>query len=298
MSISCEISNNTNYLDGHLIPFFKMHGCGNDFVLIDNECLLKKENVNISVLGKNICNRNFGIGADGMILFMPSEKADFRMRIINSDGSEAEMCGNGIRCFTHYIELKGRMTKKTIEVETLAGIIKPTLITSESDEAKIMVNMGTPKLKPKEIPISGFKGKSVVNKELKVDDRTFNITTVSMGNPHCVIFLDDLDNFDFKYWGEKIENHSTFPNKTNVEFAKVDDKGNVTVKVWERGCGATLACGTGACATLVAGVLNNLIDKKANIHLPGGTLEIEWNDNNELIMTGSSMIVFTGVFGI
>ena len=220
MSINCETLSNSNYLDGHLIPFFKMHGCGNDFILIDYECLLKKD-VDVSVLAKNICDRNFGIGADGMILFLPSEKADFRMRIINSDGSEAEMCGNGIRCFTHYIDLKGRMTKKAIEVETLAGIIKPSLIKSESDEAKVMVNMGSPKLKPVDIPILGFDGESIVNQELKVEDRTFNITTVSMGNPHCVIFLDDLDNFDFKYWGEKIEKHSAFPNKTNAKTINV-----------------------------------------------------------------------------
>ena len=223
------------------------------------------------------------------------------MQIINSDGSEPEMCGNGIRCFARYLELSGKTSKKELNIETLAGIIKPSLV-EQDENTLVRVDMGEPRLKPDEIPIKtpevGEPVTKVINQPLKVEDQIFNINAVSMGNPHCIIFLEDLDNFNFEYWGPKLENYFMFPRKTNVEFVKVEDRHNLRVKVWERGAGPTLACGTGACATLVAAVLNGLTEKKANVHLPGGTLEIEWTEDNHVIMTGPADLSFAGFFNI
>ncbi|GIW22430.1 MAG: diaminopimelate epimerase [Candidatus Sericytochromatia bacterium] len=270
------------------IPFIKMHGCGNDFIIIDYNHL---ENIDIQAFSKKICNRNFGIGADGLIISYPTEHCDFKMRIINSDGSESEMCGNGIRCFAHYLRLTGKTNKDYLEIETLAGIIKPHFVKYEKNVSFIKVNMGKPILEPEKIPINNFKDK-VISEKYLFENKEFTINAVSMGNPHCIIFVKDLDKFDFYYWGPKIEKHNLFPKKTNVEFAQVIDNKNIKVKVWERGAGETLACGTGACATLVTSFLNNFTENKANIHLPGGTLNIEWNDN--IYMTGPSEFVFFG----
>jgi len=270
------------------IPFVKMHGCGNDFILIDSEYL---ESTNIINLSKKLCDRHFGIGADGVIIAYESNNYDFKMRIINSDGSEPEMCGNGIRCFAHYLRLTNKTNKENLEIETLAGIIKPSFVKYDEKTSLIKVNMGKPIFDPKVIPVNNFQEK-IISEKYFFDDTEFTINCISMGNPHCVIFLDNLDNLDFYYWGPKIESDSLFPKKTNVEFAKVIDNENIKVKVWERGAGETLACGTGACATLVASNLNKLTKNKANIHLPGGTLNIEWNEN--VYMTGSSELVFSG----
>jgi diaminopimelate epimerase len=283
-----------NYPGKTAVPFVKMQGCGNDFIIMEGKDI--PADFNLSELAKNACERNFGIGADGIILVLPSEKADFRMQIINSDGSEPEMCGNGIRCFAKYLELSGKTDKKELDIETLAGLIKATLV-EKNGETLVRVDMGEPRLNPHEVPVWGFEGDSVINQQIRKEDKPFNITAVSMGNPHCVIFMDDLDSFDFDYWGPRLESYTdVFPKKTNVEFVKVEDKENLRLKVWERGAGPTLACGTGACATLVAAVLNNLSDKKASVHLPGGTLEIEWAENNHLIMTGPAEVSFAGVF--
>lgn len=284
-----------NYLGKNVVPFVKMQGCGNDFIIVENSILLM--DLDLHELGKKVCDRNFGIGADGLIIVHPSDNYDYRMQIINSDGSEPEMCGNGIRCFAKYLYLSGKTTKEELEIETLAGIIRPSIV-KKDDKAFVRVDMGEPRLKPSEIPVTGFDLEQVVNQELKVENETFKITTVSMGNPHCMIFLDSYDNLDFNYWGPKLETFSAFPKKTNVEFVIAEDRENLRVKVWERGAGPTLACGTGACATLVAANLNGLADKKANVHLPGGTLEIEWADNNRLIMTGPAEVSFTGFFNI
>lgn len=282
-----------NYLGQNAVPFVKMQGCGNDFILVEGSDI--PLGVNLPEFAIKACNRNFGIGADGLILILPSEKADYKMQIINSDGSEPEMCGNGIRCFTKYLVLSGKTTKKDFEIETLAGIIKPSLV-EINGETQVRVDMGEPGLKPDEIPVKGYDGDSVINQQLRIEDKPFNITTVSMGNPHCVIFMDDFDNLNFDSWGSKLEGYTeVFPQKTNVEFVKVEDRENLRVKVWERGAGPTLACGTGACGVLVAAVLNNLSGKKANVHLPGGTLQIEWDDNNHLIMTGPAEVSYAGV---
>lgn len=289
------MENTFKYYHGkQAVPFVKMQGCGNDFILAEGTDI--PADFNLADLARNICNRNFGIGADGLILVLQSEKADYKMKIINSDGSEPEMCGNGIRCFAKYLNLSGKTTKKDLEIETLAGIIKPVLVEGTSGTL-VRVDMGKPRLKPKDIPVKSFDGDSVINQQLRIEDKPFNITAVSMGNPHCVIFMDDLDNFNFNYWGPRLEsNTEVFPQKTNVEFVQVEDRENLRVKVWERGAGPTLACGTGACAVLVAAVLNNLAARKANVHLPGGTLEIEWAENNHLIMTGPAEVSFAGVF--
>lgn len=285
-----------NFSTGKQIPFVKMHGCGNDFILTD--FIPDFENISLNDLAIKLCDRNFGIGADGLILNYPSEKADFKMRIINSDGSEPEMCGNGIRCFARYLELSGKTEKKSLTIETLAGIIKPELIKNDG-VSFVKVDMGEPILNPEKVPVSGFNSDSVVNQLLEVDEQKFNFTAVSMGNPHCIIYVDNLETLAFNNLGPKIEsNTKVFPKKINVEFVKVEDRNNLTVKVWERGAGATLACGTGACAVLVSSVLNGHSEKKAKVHLPGGTLEIEWNDENRLIMTGPAEFVFSGFFGI
>ncbi len=285
----------TTLINKGSLPFVKMQGCGNDFILVESSLIIMDED--LTQLAKNLCNRNFGIGADGLIVSHPSETADFRMQIINSDGSEPEMCGNGIRCFAKYLTMSGKTDKNDIEVETLAGIIKPTIINS-NDDSQVMVDMGEPILIPNQIPVSGFDLDRVINQDLEIEGKLFKINMVSMGNPHCVIFVDDLDKIDFNYWGPTIESFKAFPKKTNVEFVKVEDKNNLRVKVWERGAGATLACGTGACATLVAANLNGLSDKKANVHLPGGTLNIDWHDDNRIIMTGPAEVSFVGVFNL
>lgn len=277
------------------LPFIKMQGCGNDFILVESSLILMDRDLHS--LAEKICNRNYGVGADGLIISHPSENADFRMQIINSDGSEPEMCGNGIRCYAKYLELSGMTDKKDLEIETLAGIIKPTIVDKDS-QMQVKVDMGEPILEPSRIPVIGFDTEKVINQDLDIENNVFKINAVSMGNPHCVIFVDDLDALDFEKWGPIIESFKAFPKKTNVEFVKVQDKNNLKVKVWERGAGPTLACGTGACAVLVASVLNDLSDKKANVHLPGGTLEIEWTEDNRLIMTGPAEMSFAGVYNL
>lgn len=282
-----ELTNNN-------FPFVKMHGSGNDFVIIDMS--EKLNGVDLHKLAERLCNRNFGIGADGLMIVHPSEIADFRMQIINSDGSEPEMCGNGIRCFAKYLYLSGKTEKKALEIETLAGIIRPEIV-EKNGSMQVKVDMGEPILKPELVPVSGFDGDIVLNQELKVEDTTFNITTVSMGNPHCIIYVDSFENLNFEYWGPKLESYTqAFPKKINVEFVTVEDEQNLHVKVWERGAGPTLACGTGACAVLTSSVLNKKAGRKANVHLPGGTLEIEWLDNNRIFMTGPAEVSFTGFF--
>jgi diaminopimelate epimerase len=282
-----------NTIEKNSLPFVKMQGCGNDFILIESSLILM--DIDLHKLAEKMCNRNYGIGADGLIISHPSEKSDFRMQIINSDGSEPEMCGNGIRCFAKYIDMSSKVNKKDLEIETLAGIIKPSIV-EIGNSTQVKVDMGEPILKPLDVPILGFDNDKVINKDLEIHGNVFKINAVSMGNPHCIIFVDDLEKVDFEHWGPIIESFKSFPKKTNVEFVKVEDRNNLRVKVWERGAGPTLACGTGACATLVAAVLNNLSEKNANVHLPGGTLQIEWREDNRVIMTGPAEVSFAGVF--
>ena len=277
------------------ISFVKMHGLGNDFVLID--CLNKSlgDSSFLSYLAKRLCNRNFGIGADGLMLILSSSKADLRMRIFNSDGSEAQMCGNGIRCFAKYAYENKLVSKNKFKVETLAGIIIPELTISNNNILGVKVNMGIPKLRRREIPMNGEDTTTVVDETLKINpEQAFKITCVSMGNPHCIIFVNDVQSIPVDEIGPKIENHPLFPEKTNVEFIHILNRKEINFRVWERGVGETLACGTGACASLVASVLNNKSERQAIIHLTGGDLDIQWADNGHLYMTGPAELVFRG----
>lgn len=275
-----------------------MHGLGNDFILID--CINKSlsDSLFLSYLAKKLCDRNFGIGADGLILILPSSKADLRMRIFNYDGSEAQMCGNGIRCFAKYAYENKLVSKIKFTVETLAGIITPELIFQDLKNKKVLrikVNMGTPKLRRREIPMNGEDTPTVMDETLKINpEQTFKITCVSMGNPHCITFVNDVQSILVDEIGPKIENHPLFPEKTNVEFIHVLNRKEINFRVWERGVGETLACGTGACAALVASVLNKKTDREATIHLPGGDLNIQWDDDGHVYMTGPSELVFRG----
>jgi len=277
------------------IDFVKMHGLGNDFVLIN--CLNKSlgDSSFLSYLAKKLCDRNFGIGADGLMLILSSFKADLRMRIFNSDGSEAQMCGNGIRCFAKYAYENKLVSKNKFKVETLAGIIIPELTISNNNILGVKVNMGVPKLRRREIPMSGEDTTTVTDETLKINpEQTFKITCVSMGNPHCIIFVNDVQSIPINKIGPKIENHPLFPEKTNVEFIQVLNKQEINFRVWERGAGETLACGTGACAALVAAVLNKKTDRKTTVHLPGGDLDIQWANDGYVYMTGPAELVFSG----
>ena len=274
------------------MKFTKMHGAGNDYVYVD--CF--KETVdNPAETAIKVSNRNFGIGSDGLILIMPTDKADVRMRMFNSDGSESEMCGNGIRCVAKYAYDHGIVTKTEITAETGAGILTLQLFPNAANKVdRVRVNMGPPRLSREEIPMNGTPAAQVVAEELTVLDKTFKITCVSMGNPHCIIYVDDVDNFPVATYGPLIENHQLFPRRTNVEFIQIISRTEVKQRTWERGAGETLACGTGASAVCVAGVLNNLTDRKILNHLAGGDLELEWVENGPVFMTGPATEVFSG----
>ena len=274
------------------MKFTKMHGAGNDYVYVD--CF--KETVeNPAETAIKVSNRNFGIGSDGLILIMPTDKADVRMRMFNSDGSESEMCGNGIRCVAKYAYDHGIVTKTEITAETGAGILTLQLFpNAENKVERVRVNMGPPRLSREEIPMNGTPTPQVVAEELAVLDKTFKITCVSMGNPHCIIYVDDVDNFPVATYGPLIENHQLFPRRTNVEFIQIISRSEVKQRTWERGAGETLACGTGASAVCAAGVLNNLTDRKILNHLAGGDLELEWVENGPVFMTGPATEVFNG----
>lgn len=276
------------------MDFVKMHGLGNDFVILDLTNHPELNSRDFSQIAVKLCNRNFGVGADGIILVLPSQKDDIRMRIFNADGSEAEMCGNGIRCFAKYVYERNIVPKTEMKVETLAGTIVSRLEIKGNGVANITVDMGKPRLERSSIPMKGPEGK-VISEELEVDGELYKITAVSMGNPHCVIFVDELEKLYLKSIGPRIETHPAFPQKTNVEFVKVEGPDEVTMRVWERGAGETMACGTGACAVVVAGVLNNKIQRKTRVNLPGGVLLIEWSsDDGRVYMTGPATQVFEG----
>ncbi|AHF07660.1 diaminopimelate epimerase [Desulfitobacterium metallireducens] len=279
------------------MEFVKMHGLGNDFVFIDHFNKQPAEGESegdYPELARRLCHRQFGVGSDGLIAVLPSQVADARMRIFNLDGSEPEMCGNGIRCFARYIFDQGYIKKNTIQVETLAGILTLQLTLEGEKVTGVRVDMGEPILKPGLIPVLA-QGEPVVGAKLEVEGQEFEYTAVSMGNPHCVIFVDDYKNLDFEHLGPAIEKHPLFPRKTNVEFIRVDSRGEITMKVWERGAGPTLACGTGACASTVAAILNGKIERKVTVHLPGGDLFIEWGEDNRVYMTGPATYVFRGI---
>ena len=273
------------------MKFEKWQGCGNDFVLID-----RRETDSIDGIdAKKICDRHFGIGADGVIFILPSTVASARMRIFNADRSEAEMCGNGIRCFAKYLIGHGLVDQKIIPIETGAGVL-----TVELKGDDVTVDMGEPILEGDRIPVIGFGDRRIIDEPIAISDgREYQMTCVSMGNPHCVVFLDSFEGFDqdrLENLGPRFENHEKFPRKINTEFVHAIDRQTLRMRVWERGAGNTLACGTGACATAVAGVLSGRSERRVKILLDGGELELEWRaSDNHVMMSGAARKVFEGM---
>ena len=278
-----------------MIKFTKMQGLGNDYVYMD---AIHQKIENESSLAQFVSNRHFGIGSDGLILICKSDVADFKMRMFNSDGSEAEMCGNGIRCVGKFVYDKGLTDKTTVTIETLAGIKTLKLNTKAGKVETVKVDMGEPILSPKEIPVISDE-EPVKNLMLEAEGRKFKFTCVSMGNPHAITEVENTEKFDVEKYGKVLEVDKAFPNKTNVEFIQIIDKNHVKMRVWERGAGETLACGTGACATAVACYLNGKTDRNVEVELLGGKLFIEWNEeNNHIYMTGPAVTVFEGMLEI
>lgn len=283
--------------------FTKMQGLGNDFILID--CIREacpSEAKALDALGKRLCDRRLGIGADQLLLLLPSGRADFQMRIFNADGGEVEMCGNGIRCLAKYIWDRNLSDKSVLEIETPAGIIRP-----EKAGEMVRVDMGEPVFEPARIPVNitaesntplppfskGGRG-GIIDYPLRVDDKEFHITCVSMGNPHAVIMVEDVSGFPVKYYGPMIEQHPIFPRRVNVEFIEVLTDREIRMRVWERGSGETTACGTGASAVAAAAHLKGLTGRNVTVHLLGGDLSIEWAADNHIYMTGPAVEVFEG----
>ena len=266
-----------------------MHGLGNDYVVVDNrgECIKENE---VRDLAEKLCRRKFSIGADGLLLIYNSENADARMRVFNNDGSEAEMCGNGIRSFAKYCYENNIVRKEVLDVETLAGIKTAWLTVKGGEVTKVKVNMGKPSFEREAVPMVG-EGRCV-DETLEVDGMSLRVTCLSIGNPHCITFVEDVDSFPVCEVGPKVENHTYFPNRTNMDFVQVLSRSELRVRVWERGCGETLACGTGACASVIAGNLLQKVDSKAIVRLKGGDLEIEYDEN--VWMTGTAEKVYVG----
>ena len=276
------------------MKFIKMHGAGNDYVYINGfeEQVDQPEKLAIAV-----SDRHFGVGSDGLILILPSKVADVRMRMFNADGSEAEMCGNGIRCVAKFSADSGLVSGDEIRIETKTGILPLKLyFGSDHKVDRVRVNMGMPQLMPAEIPVLTDNETIIVDLPLNILDRTFAITCVSMGNPHCVIFVDQLDDFHVEYYGSAIEKHPMFPNRINVEFVEQISRSEVKQRTWERGAGETLACGTGASAVAVAGVLSGRTERSITNRLRGGSLQLEWSEAGDVFMTGPATEVFPGEF--
>ncbi|MUL37669.1 diaminopimelate epimerase [Gloeocapsopsis dulcis] len=279
-----------------MIEFAKYHGLGNDFILIDNR--LSSQPVVTPEQAIKLCDRHFGIGADGVIFALPGQNGtDYTMRIFNSDGSEPEMCGNGIRCLAAFVaEIDGDQPESQKRIHTLAGTITPQIMPN----GQVKVDMGIPRLLAGEIPTTlCSEDVKVVDEPLEVAGQNWNVTCVSMGNPHCITFVEDVTAISLENIGPQFEHHTVFPQRTNTEFIQVVHRDYLKMRVWERGAGATLACGTGACAALVAGVLTGKCDRLATVELPGGCLQIEWSQiDQRLLMTGPAQRVFTGVVEI
>jgi diaminopimelate epimerase len=274
------------------MKFTKMHGAGNDYVYVDG---FREKIDDPAELARAVSDRHFGIGGDGLILILPSTRAAVRMRIFNSDGSEAEMCGNGLRCVAKYAHDHGLVKDLAITVETGAGLLPVEMFANAAGLVeRVRVNMGKPRLTRGEIPMTGPAEQKVIDHELPVLDRTFRITCVSMGNPHCVIYVDDVATFPVATFGPAIEHHELFPRRANVEFVQVLSPTEVRQRTWERGAGETLACGTGASAVTVAGLLTGRTGPQLLNHLAGGDLELAWDGSGEVFMTGPAAEVFTG----
>ncbi len=274
-----------------MLKFTKMQGLGNDYVYMD---AIHQKIGNASSLAKAVSNRHWGIGSDGLILIDKSDVADFKMRMFNPDGSESEMCGNGIRCVGKFVYDKELTNSTEVTIETLAGIKNLKLKVENKKVKMITVDMGEPIWEADKIPAMSDKA-PVKNLKIKARDREFLATCVSMGNPHAVIVLEDIETFDVEKYGKAIESAPIFPNRTNVEFIKIEDRNHIKMRVWERGTGETLACGTGACSCVVAGVLNDILDRNIVVKLLGGNLQIEWKkEDNHVYMTGTAVTVFEG----
>ncbi|MGN0438217.1 MAG: diaminopimelate epimerase [Lachnospiraceae bacterium] len=273
------------------MKFTKMHGLGNDYVYVN--CFEEKLE-NPSEISVKVSDRHFGIGSDGLILIKPSDVADFRMDMYNADGSQAEMCGNGIRCVAKYVYDYGLTDKTSISIETLAGIKYLDLQVEDGKAVMITVNMGSPILTPDLIPVVSDKEK-VVGESIIVQGKEYGMTCVSMGNPHCIVFVDDTKNFPLDKVGPDFECHELFPKRVNTEFVQIIDRKTVNMRVWERGSGETLACGTGACASTVACILNGLTEDEITLHLLGGDLKVRWDQKENLVyMTGPATVVYDG----
>ena len=273
------------------MKFTKMHGCGNDYVYVN--CF--EETVeNPGLVSKKISDRHFAIGSDGLILICPSNIADFRMEMYNSDGSEGAMCGNGVRCIAKYVYDYGLTDKTYVSLETKAGIKYLDMTVKDGKVAMVKVDMGAPITKPDQIPAISDK-EIIVDEPITVDGQEYRITCVSMGNPHGVVFVDDTDSIDIEKIGPKFEHHEMFPDRTNTEFIQIIDRNNIKMRVWERGAGETLACGTGTCASVYACILNGLTEKSVDVHLLGGCIHIDYDEEkNTIYMTGPAEVAFDG----
>lgn len=275
------------------MKFTKMHGCGNDYIYVDGA----KEKIEPDKkpdLVRRLSDRHFGIGGDGVIFINPSEEADFEMEMYNMDGTRAEMCGNGIRCVAKYVYDYGLTNQTSIRVETKSGIKYLDLTVENGKVSQVKVNMGAPELTPAKIPVVSGKEK-VIAEPIDVDGETYRMTCVSMGNPHAVVYLEDVKNLDIEKIGPKFEKHPCFPDRVNTEFVRVIDGHTLEMRVWERGSGETLACGTGACAVAVASILNGYVSGEVTVKLLGGDLKIFWDEKeNAVYMTGPAAVVFDG----
>lgn len=274
------------------MKFTKMHGAGNDYIYVDlfSETLPEEE----MSLAIAISDRHTGVGSDGLILIEPSEIADARMRMFNADGSESEMCGNGIRCVAKYVYDHGIATKDELNIETGAGVLSLKLFPENGRVNQVCVNMGRPELLSKKIPTT-LPGDPPLDAELVVGDKTYQVSCVSMGNPHCIMFVDEVNDDWVHRVGPQIESHEAFPNRVNAEFIQVVSPNEFIMRVWERGSGETMACGTGACAVVVAGVLTGRMQRNVLAHLPGGDLQLEWSEQtDEVFMTGPAVEIFSG----
>ncbi len=281
------------------IKFTKVEGLGNDFILLDDRTGQIEKCMPYPQLARKLCSRHFGIGADGILLMLSPSDLDMKFHIYNSDGSQAQMCGNGIRCFAKHLYENGIVTRKRIRVETEAGKVVPEVILDgKGHVSAVRVDMGEPVLLCKDIPFDS-DNETAIEEILRVEDQEYEVTMVSMGNPHAVIFVDNVDKVDVAGIGPSIETHKRFPEKTNVEFIEVENDTSLKMKVWERGAGITLACGTGACAALVAAHLTGRAQANANIHLDGGDLSLFWDkETNHIFKTGPATRVFEGAVRI
>lgn len=267
----------------------KMHGLGNDFVIIDGR---EQQDIDYNAMAKKICTSHLSVGADGIMVVLPSVHANIRMRIINSDGSEAEMCGNGIRCFARYVYDKGIVQKTMMEIETLAGIMRPELITNEQGEPWVKVDMGKPEFERSNIPMQGTG--SALNETITIEGVRVDFSSLLMGVPHTVVYTQCIEDFDTALVGPLLEKHKLFPRKTNVNFIEIVDNKTIKIKTWERGAGFTLACGTGSCASVVAASIRGLIDQTATVQTAVGKLHIEYTSDGRVFMTGPAAYVFEG----